>query len=254
MRKFVPGLGLSACLALFAVAPVVIMVVLSLSSARFPGLPWPGWSLRWYGDIAADSDLLASMLASLRVACGASLISVVVGFPAGYGLARLGKLGERALLLFTVPAVAPFLVFGFAFLIFLNRIGAERSLFAVAVAHAAVFSPVVTAAVYHRCRRLDPAPELAARELGASEPRILVQVIGGQIRRTILVAGCLVLVLSWDEYIISWFLTGFSKTYPVQVRNLLESTMSPKIGAVGSLVGCLSIIFVLVSSFRWGSK
>ena len=56
-------------------------------------------------------------------------------------------------------------------------------------------------------------------------------------------------VLSWDEYIVAWFVSGFDKTYPVHVRNMLESTMSPEISAAGVTVALGSCLLILVATY-----
>jgi len=233
-----------------ALLPLLSMIVLSFCDGRFPSFPWPGWSLRWYHELLGDGKLLTSLTRSALVASAVAIISSVMGYGSGYWLARLPRpVGEKLMLIFTLPALIPFILFGYCFSDFARHLEIIRTVGAVIIAHIVVFSPLSLALCYRRIRQLNSDVEDAARELGASESRIFLQVTGGQIWRTILASQIIVFVLSWDEYIISWFVSGFDKTYPVQVRTMLESTMSPEINAVGSVIALTSCVLMGLALF-----
>ena len=230
-------------------APPLTMLVLSFCKGRFPSLPWLGWSLQWYGELGRNGALHASLLRSAAVGFFAAALSGVLGFLGGYWLTHLPeRKAIRWLMVLTVPALVPFILFGISFLQFARLLGFSRTLFAVVLAHTAIFSPVALALCYHRCRQLSVDLEQAAREFGASETRILLQVVGLQMWRTVVAGMSVVFVLSWDEYIVSWFVSGFDKTYPVHVRNMLESTMSPEIDAAGVTVAFGSCLVVGIAA------
>lgn len=240
---------LVAALSGICLVPIGCMLALAFSASRFPGFPWQGWSARWFEELLADGGLGRSVVTSAEVAVIAAAVAVAIGVPAGYGFARSGVWGYRFLMLLTIPAVIPPLVFGFAFLTFARALGLARTVLGVGIAHSVVFSPIVASALFQRCRALDPRPEYAAREMGASSLRVLLAVVVGQVRHTVLIAGSLVFLLSWDEYIIAWFVSGFAKTYPVRVRDMLESTMSPEIAAAGTVIGIASVLLAGCSAF-----
>jgi len=222
--------------------PLLTMIVLSFSKGRFASFPWPGWSFQWYLQFFENSTLHLSLLRSLILGMGAAFVSTLLGFGSGYALSRMSSGKSSVLLiLFTLPAIVPFVLFGFCFVEFAGYIGILRTTSAVLIAHIVVFSPLSTALCFHRFRQLNLDIEDAARELGASETKIFFTIVGGQSWRTLIASVIVIFVLSWDEYVISWFVSGFNKTYPVYVRNMLESTMSPEINAVGSIIAVLSL-------------
>lgn len=230
--------------------PLLTMMVGSFCSGRFPAIPWPGWSLRWYGELWQDETLHGSLARSAIVGLAVSIACTLLGFGSAYWLSRLPRsFGERLLLSFTIPALIPFVLFGFCFFEFATYLGVTRTTGAIVLAHTVVFSPLLMALCYRRLSQLNPDLEDAARELGASEFRIFGQVVGKQIWRTIVASQILIFVLSWDEYIIAWFVSGFEKTYPVQVRNMLESTISPEINAVGAVIAVASCVLIGVAMF-----
>jgi spermidine/putrescine transport system permease protein len=224
-----------------AVTPVAAMTVLAFCSSQFPSLPWPGWSLEWFKQVTTHSTLQRSLAESAFVGLSVATLGSFLGALGGYSIARLKSPHTNAhLTLLTVPALTPFLLLGFCFLQFARLLGIGRTTTAVIIAHCVAFSPVVLALVYHRARRLNVDLEDAAREFGASEYRVTLEVVGGQLWPTILAGAVVLFVLSWDEFAIAWFVGGFNKTYPVQVRNMLESTMSPIVSAIGFLVSVFS--------------
>lgn len=197
-----------------------------------------------------DRELQVSLLRSLGVALASSILATSLGFGSGYRLARrLGKGTDLLLATWSVPALTPFILYGFAAVPFFKAIDLDRSLAAVVVAHTVVFSPLATALFFQRVRRLDSDLEDAARELGASEIRVQAGIVLGQAWRTAVGSAAMIFVLSWDEYVIAWFVTGFQKTYPIQIRNMVESTLSPEIYAIGCMVGFACSILVLTSFF-----
>jgi spermidine/putrescine transport system permease protein len=248
MRRSLTSILLAPAIAVVTL-PVMTMTVLSFCDGRFPAFPWPGWSLRWYGEFMRNGTLHASLVRSALVGLAVAALSSLLGSGSGYWLSRLpDRIGERLVLVFTLPALIPFVLFGFCFLDFARYLGIARTTEAIIVAHVVIFSPLVAGLCYRRLRQLNPDLEDAARELGASEIRIFIQVVGGQIWRTIVASQILIFVLSWDEFIISWFVSGFEKTYPVQVRNMLESTMSPEIDAIGSVIAITSCVLMSIAT------
>jgi spermidine/putrescine transport system permease protein len=130
-------------------------------------------------------------------------------------------------------------LFGFSFGEFTKWLGMERSNYALVIAQVTVFSPLSMVYFYFRSKQLNRDIEDCATELGANEMDRM-GLVWGQLQRNI--AGCLIVtfILSWDEYIISWFLSGFEKPYSVYIKNSMESTFDPQIYAIGTLVALIT--------------
>jgi spermidine/putrescine transport system permease protein len=88
--------------------------------------------------------------------------------------------------------------------------------------------------------------ERAARDLGANNFQVMVLVTAPMLMPSILAAFFLSLTFSWDEFIISFLLSRFDVTLPVEIWSLLRSGLNPKTNAIGSLVFLISIIFLVV--------
>jgi spermidine/putrescine transport system permease protein len=247
MKGFLAAV-ISGFLLLLVSAPLITMLVVSLCVERYPRFPWPGWSFQWYSGLFADRELLGSLGQSALVGCCAAVLCCAVGFCGAYSLSG-GFLRRTSvpLALAALPSLLPMVVFGFCFLQLAQAFGFARTPAANVLAHAAVFSPISVFLLFYALQKLNRSVEDAARELGASETRIATQIVALQIWPAIVASLIISFVLSWDEYVISWFVSGFQKTYPVYVRNMLESTMTPEIDAAGILVAAASILLAYVA-------
>ncbi|RUZ28208.1 ABC transporter permease subunit, partial [Mesorhizobium sp. M7A.F.Ca.CA.001.15.1.1] len=87
--------------------------------------------------------------------------------------------------------------------------------------------------------------ERAARDLGAPEWKVLLLITAPVMAPAIFAGFFLSMTFSWDEFVISFLLTRFDTTLPVEIWNLLRSGLNPKTNAVGSLVFAVSIVLVV---------
>lgn len=229
-----PGLGV-------AVVPSLMLPLMSLHRGRFVSFPWSGWSTEWYSAAFRDSRLQGTIGESLMIAASTAIICTALGAPAAYALARRMRSIAMWASLLSLPAFIPFLIYGYSMLVFASAAGFARTPAAVVAGHLAVFGPVVISIVTYRCLQLNEELEQAAREFGVSELGVAWSVVVPQVRSTIFAAMLIVFVLSWDEFVISWFVSGFDKTYPVRLKEMLESTTSPEISAIGVIVGAVSL-------------
>jgi spermidine/putrescine transport system permease protein len=232
----------------FILLPVAVLVLFSFQDGRLPVPPFQGVSFRWYADILGDRDLMAALGNSALVAAGSSLMACVLGFLAAYGLARHvlpGAALVRALLV--MPIAVSTLIIGLGLLIVLNRLGLPLSLWAVGAGHVVINLPLCFAILYAAMGDQQKAAERAARDLGASEPRVIWLVTLPMLLPALLAAFFLSVTLSWDEFIIAFLLTRFDVTLPVEIFSMLRSGLSPRLNAVGSLVFLVSIAVVLAA-------
>ena len=91
--------------------------------------------------------------------------------------------------------------------------------------------------------------ERAARDLGATEMRVIFFVTAPMLVPAIAAAFFLSVTLSWDEFIISFLLTRFDITLPVEIWSMLRSGLSPRLNAIGSVVFLISVAVVLILEF-----
>ncbi|WP_202315132.1 ABC transporter permease [Mesorhizobium sp. L-8-10] len=234
----------------FIFLPVIVLVLFSLQSTSFPIPPFTGPSLRWYAAVLSDVRLTSALFNSILVAVSSSLVAVVLGFLSAWGFARFLLPGSAWLRgLITLPLTVSYLIIGMGLLVLFNWIGLPKSLAAAGVGHVVVNLPLCFAIMYSQMGDHQVNIERAARDLGAQEWQVLTMVTVPVMAPAIFAAFFLSMTFSWDEFVISFLLTRFDTTLPVEIWNLLRAGLNPRTNAVGSLVFAVSIVLVLILEF-----
>jgi len=231
----------------FIFLPVVTLVLFSFQATSFPIPPFSGPSLRWYQAVLGDARLTSALLNSLLVAVISSAVATLLGFLAAWGFARF-RLPASALMrgLITLPLTVSYLIIGMGLLVLFNSIGFPKSLSAAGIGHVVINLPLCFAILYSQMGEHQANIERAARDLGAKEWQVLTLVTAPMLWPALFASFFLSMTFSWDEFVISFLLTRFETTLPVEIWNLLRSGLNPKTNAVGSLVFLVSIAFVLL--------
>ncbi|MFN4142228.1 ABC transporter permease [Aestuariivirga sp.] len=231
----------------FIFLPVAVLVLFSFQGTLFPIPPFNGPSLRWYEAVLSDQRLTSGLLNSVAVAVLTSAVATLLGFLSAWGFARF-HLPASALLrgLITLPLTVSYLIIGMGLLIFFNWLGLPKSLVAAGIGHVVINLPLCFAIVYSQMGEHQANIERAARDLGAGEAKVLLLVTAPMMWPALFAAFFLSMTFSWDEFVISFLLTRFETTLPVEIWNLLRAGLNPKTNAVGSLVFGVSILFAIL--------
>ncbi|WP_119387769.1 ABC transporter permease [Taklimakanibacter lacteus] len=231
----------------FIFLPVVTLVLFSFQATSFPIPPFTGPSLRWYETVLADSRLTSALGNSLIVAVISSALATLLGFLSAWGFARFYIPASAVLRgLITLPLTVSYLIIGMGLLVLFNAIGIPKSLLSAGIGHVVINLPLCFAILYSQMGEHQANIERAARDLGAREWQVLTLVTAPMLWPALFASFFLSMTFSWDEFVISFLLTRFETTLPVEIWNLLRSGLNPKTNAVGSLVFLVSIVFVLL--------
>jgi spermidine/putrescine transport system permease protein len=238
--------GYAVAIYLFIFLPVIVLVIFSLQSTAFPIPPFTGPSLRWYGDVLSDNRLTSALVNSLLVAGLSSMASVSLGFLSAWGFARFMLPGSALLRgLITLPLTVSYLIIGMGLVVIFNMAGVPKSLLSVGIGHVVINMPLCFAIIYSQMGDHQINIERAARDLGAKEWQVLFIITVPVMWPAIFASFFLSMTFSWDEFVISFLLTRFDTTLPVEIWNLLRSGLNPKTNAVGSLVFGVSVILAI---------
>ena len=249
MKNLAPSLAWGYALFLygFIFLPVIMLVLFSFQGTMFPVPPFNGPSLRWYETVLADSRLTSALVNSLVLAVATSLFAVFLGFLAAYGLARYRLPGSNFLRgLITAPLMVSYLIIGMGLNIMFNGMGVPKSLAAAGIGHVVINLPLCFAIIYSQMGEHQVNIERAARDLGAKDWQVLTHITAPMLWPALFAGFFLSMTFSWDEFVISFLLTRFDTTLPVEIWSLLRSGLSPKTNAIGSIVFGVSIVMVLV--------
>ena len=230
----------------FIFLPVVVLMLFSLQATSFPIPPFTGPSLRWYEAVLTDARLTSALLNSVLVAVASSLAAVALGFLSAWGFARFHLPGSAWLRgLIPLPLTVSYLIIGMGLLVFFNFLGMPKSLIAAGIGHVVINLPLCFAIIYSQLGDHQINLERAARDLGAPEWKVLTLITVPVMAPAIFAAFFLSMTFSWDEFVISFLLTRFDTTLPVEIWNLLRAGLSPRTNAIGSLVFLVSVVLAI---------
>jgi spermidine/putrescine transport system permease protein len=151
--------------------------------------------------------------------------------------------------LLIAPMTVSYLIIALGLLTVFNAAGLPPSLLATGIGHVVINLPLCFAILYAAMGDQHQNAERAARDLGATEARVLWLVSAPMLMAPMLAAFFLSVTFSWDEFIIAFLLTRFDVTLPVEIWSMLRSGLSPKTNAIGSLVFIVSVGVLIVLEF-----
>ena len=234
----------------FILTPIASLVFFSFNSDRFPSLPWGGFSLQWYIAIFDDATVRAGFWRSLRVSATVSLISTFIGFAAAYTDYRYNFRGKLPFLaIVALPPTVPVLILGLGMLSFFSMVSLVGTLTAVIAGHVVICAPFAMALIRMRLADMSPDIEPAAWNLGASRWATMRNVTVPWCLPSIYAALAITAAVSFDEFMIAWFVSGLKETLPVRILALLQGQVSPRINAIGSMVFIISISLAVLGQF-----
>jgi spermidine/putrescine transport system permease protein len=230
---------------LFLYLPIIILVVFSFNAEPFPA-PWKGFTLRWYYELYHSVHLWNAFYVSLKVAIASVFLSVSMGLSLIY-LAFCDKTVERWLQLFYINLLVPELVLAVGLLTLFTYLSVNLGLTTLIIAHTVLALGFVVPLLYSRFLDLDPRLTEASLDLGATRFQTFKRVTLPLLSPAIAAASLLVFILSFDDFILSYFCAGSTtQTLSLYIVSMLRSGVSPVINALSTLLLFFSSLLVLL--------
>lgn len=234
----------------FLYLPIVVLVLISFNDSKILSLPFKGFTTNWYSYAYHDAALRLALINSLKVATAATLIATSLGLLAGFAIYRYQFFGKSAFrIAVNLPILLPGIVTGVAMLAYLSDLGFELSLWTVILGHAVFGLPVALGTILTRLEQFPRSLEEAAYDLGAKPGQVFIGVILPYIRSALIAGALLAFTLSFDEVIVTIFLTGRDNTLPMEIWGRLRTQITPEIAAIATLILLASTILVLLSQW-----
>ena len=243
----------------FLYVPIVSMIVYSFNNSRLVTV-WDAAhspTLKWYGVLFSDGEVLDAAWLSLRVAVCAATASTILGTLAGTALARFGAFRGRSLLvgMTTAPIVMPEVISGLSLLLLFvaleQAIGWPRGMGALTItlAHISFCMAYVTVVIQSRLAGFDESLEEAAQDLGARPAKVFWRITLPLILPAVLAGWLLAFTLSWDDLVISQFVAGpGSSTLPMVIFSKVRFGVSPDVNALATLMVSVVATGVVVAT------
>jgi putrescine transport system permease protein len=250
------GRGWLSAAYLFLYLPIVALVVYSFNDSTIPNV-WRGFTLKWYANLANDSELLAGLWLSLKIAFLTACGSVVLGTLAAFALVKYKRFTGRTLFsgMVSAPLVMPEVVVGLSLLLMLvsmqKALGfPERGLTTIWLGHLLLGTAYATVVVQARLRDLNPQLEEAAMDLGAKPHQVFWLVTLPMIGQALMSAWLLTFTLSLDDVVLSAFLSGpGATTMPLVIFSRARLGLNPSVNAVATITVTVVAIGVLIASY-----
>jgi len=230
---------------LFILPPTVIVVPISFGGSGEMTFPPRVWTLELYEKLFSARAWVDPIVQSVKVAAMTTVIATLMGVPAAYGVVRFEFPGKRlVMLLMMSPILVPVIVISLGLYLYLSRLHLIGTGFGLVLAHVAYVTPFMMMTVMAGVKKLDPALEFATSIMGATRTTVFVRVVLPQLRPSIFAGALFAFLVSFDEVVIAWFLTGpTTTTLPVKMYSSIQWDISPVIAAVAALLTALSAVF-----------
>lgn len=244
--------GLVTLIAVFLIAPSVVVVVMSFSSGYLMTFPPPGFGLEWYKNFFTSSRWTESTVTSLHIAVLSTVLATTLGTLCAFGFERGRPAAGSAIIgLILSPLIVPVVITAIGMFMTYQRMGIGSYVGLVA-AHTVMGIPYVFITVWAALREVDPDLDLAAANLGANPVKAFLRVTVPLILPSILIGAIFAFASSWDEVVIAIFLaTPQMRTLPVTMWEETRQSVDPTIAAASSMLTAATLlILLLVLVFR----
>lgn len=240
----------------FLYLPILTVVAFSFNESPIV-MTWSGFSLKWFKALFHNQQILDAAWLSLKIAIATSLMSVVIGTVAAIVMVRFRQFKGRPFFnsLVTAPLVMPDVMVGIALLLLFvslfQLIGwpATRDAVTITIGHTTIAIAYVILIVRARLAEFDVSLEEAALDLGAKPLTVFMRITLPIIMPSIASGGLLAFTLSFDDVILSSFLSGpGSSTLPMVIFSSVRNGISPEINAFATIV----LTFVTMSVILTG--
>lgn len=234
--------------ALFIMAPILIIILNSFNGAAYNVFPPEGFSLRWFEVVLNYPTFKLAFINSVIVGTGAMLIAVVTGTLAARAFVKYSfRFNTVTRSLLFAPAVVPNIAIGAAIFLYYIRIGLYGGHFGLILAHALLGIPFVIAIIIAVMLNMDPTLEEAAQDLGARPVETFWRVTLPQMRSGLIVAALFAFIISFDELETSLFLVRpRNNTLPIEMFLYLQEYQNPSLAALSTLLIAFTTIAVII--------
>jgi len=253
---------LSAIILFLLIVPSLIVIPMSFSGSQYLEFPPQNWSFRWYENYFFSwkvengfNDWMAATRTSLLVAVLTIFVATPVGTLAAYGLTNsTSRLRAVLFPIMISPMMVPIILVAIGLFYFYVQFKMVNSIFGLVLGHSLVAMPLVLIIVMSALKNYDMNQEKVARSLGASRRRAFIEITLPQIKFSLISASLIAFLTSFDEIIISLFVSGGDNSTITRSMFLaLRDQIDPTIAAISTVLIIISS-GLLIASQMLGNK
>jgi len=240
----------------FLYLPIVALVLYSFNNSPVPNV-WRGFTLKWYAALTTDTEMLAGLWLSLKIAFFTACSSVVLGTLAAVALVKYRRFTGRTLFsgMVNAPLVMPEVIIGLSLLLMLVSMQRatgfpERGMLTIWMGHLLLGMAYAAVIVQARLQDLNPQLAEAAMDLGAKPWQVFSLVTLPMISQALMSAWLLTFTLSLDDVVLSAFLSGpGATTMPLVIFSRARLGLNPSVNAIATLIVAVVSVGVIAASY-----
>lgn len=233
-------------LLVFFYAPILFMIIFSFNSSKSL-THFTGFSLCWYEAMLKNHGMMESLYVTIVIALLATIISTIIGTITAIGLSKSKKVLRTFISQVNdFPIMNPEIVTAIGLMLLFITFQIEKGFVTLLLAHIAFCIPYVILSIMPKIKSLDPNLADAAMDLGATPWQALVKVIVPQIMPGIVSGALIAFTMSFDDFVISYFVTGQGvKNLSIMVYTM-SKRINPSVNAISTLVVLLITITLTI--------
>ncbi len=251
-RRKLDGFLLYAVIYLtFIYLPVLFLPLFSFNDSQFVTFPLKGFTLKWYEQMAGNQGLIEALMNSVKIGVVVAILSTTLGIFAAKAVTRYRMPGRGPVVgLIMVPLVIPEIIMGIALLILASQAKVPLSLFTISIGHMLLCVPFSMLVLISRMEGFDKSMEEAAQDLGESPWMTFWRVTLPLMLPGVVASLLLTFTISFDEFVLAFFLGGTDPTLPVFIWSQLR--FPDKLPGTLALGACILMAsFFVVTFAEW---
>ncbi|GAB5468760.1 MAG: ABC transporter permease [Rhodospirillales bacterium] len=250
--KITPLGAYAAFFLFFIYAPVLLLPLFSFNDSQYVALPLNNFTTRWYEEMFAAEQLQGALMNSLKVATVVSIVATTLATLAALALTRY-RVPGRAVISGTIvlPLVIPGIILGVSILVVMVQVlGVTPSLWSIGAGHLLICTPFGMLILISRLEGFDRSLEEASLDLGETRFVTFFRVTLPLALPGVIASILTTFTLSFDEFILAFFLAGVEPTLPVYIWSQLRFPQRlPQVLALGSII--LVVSFAVIAFAEW---
>lgn len=229
--------------------PIVLLIFFSFNDSVYIAFPFTAFTLRWYEAAMANAQLLNAFGNSVTIAAVTSITATVVGMFAAMATARHHFRGRGAMsIILFAPLALPTVVTGVSLLSIFMISGFGLSKITVVIGHVMICTPFAYGVMASCFQGLSSDYERASMDLGIPPVATFFRITLPLAMPAVVSSLLLTFTISFDEFILAFFLSSNSPTLPVFMWSQMRfPDRLPLVLALATIVIVVSSALIIIS-------
>lgn len=235
----------------FLFVPVLFLPLFSFNDSIYIAFPLKGFTTKWYEGLLANDKMHAALWTSIEIAGITAVICTGLAIFAAKAFTRYRFRGKRLTIgLVMMPMVMPLIIVGISLLVLFTQSGIGLGQHAVIVGHVLISIPFAVAVLMSRFEGFDRSMEECSQDLGETAWGTFWRITFPLIWPGVVASLLLTFTISFDEFLIAFFLASDETTLPVFIWSQLRfPNKLPGVLALGAVILAVSCTTVTLAEY-----